>query len=94
MSHDTSVVKPRQGKTWRYAHVDLVRRQTRRRADGIAVSEFDVGEVQAPIVLSPVDDHSQHLGDSVVSPFNAPITVGMIAACSKLVHTQQLMYSL
>ena len=50
--------------------------------------------MQVHIVLSLVDDHSQHLGHSVVHPLNAPVTVGMIGACSKLVHTQQLMYSL
>ena len=32
------------------------------------VSEFHVGQMQVPIVLSFVDDHSQHLGRSVVYP--------------------------
>ena len=39
MSHDASAVKNRQDKTWESAHVDHVRRRTRRRADGIVVSE-------------------------------------------------------
>ena len=41
--HDAGVVENRQGGTWESAHVDLVRRQACRRADGIVVSEFDVG---------------------------------------------------
>ena len=53
-------------------------------------SKFDVGQMQVPIVLSLVDDLSQHLGCSVVYPLNAHVTVGMIEACSKLMHTQQL----
>ena len=74
--------------------MDLGGRQTRRRTDGIVVSELYVGQMQVPIVLSLVDDHSQHLDHRVVYPLNAPVTVGMIGACSKLVHTQQLIYSL
>ena len=50
--------------------------------------------MQVPIELSLVDDHSQHLCHGVINPLNTPVTVGMIGACSKLVHTQQLMYSL
>ena len=69
------------------AHVDFVGRETRRRANVIVVSEFYVGQVQIPIVLSLVDDHSQHFYYSVVYPLNAPVTVGVIGACSKLVHT-------
>ena len=74
--------------------MDLVGRQARRCADGIVVSEFDVRQMQVPIVLSLVDDHSQHLDHSVVHPLNAPVTVGMIEACSKLSHAQQLICSL
>ena len=54
--------------------MDLVGCQTRRRANGIVVSEFYEGQMQVPIVLSLVDDHSQHLGHSVVYPLNAPVT--------------------
>ena len=94
VSHDTSAVENRQGEPWESAHVDLVGRQTHRRADGIVVRIFYVGQMQVPIVVSLVDDHSQHLGHNVVCPLNTPVTVGMIGACSKLVHTQQLIHSL
>ena len=94
VSHDISAVETSQGGPWKSAHVDLVGRQTRDRADGILDREFDVGKMQVPIVLSLVDDHSQHLGHSVVHPLNAPVTVGIIGACSKLVHTQQLIYGM
>ena len=87
VSHDTSAVENRQREPWESAHVDHVGRQTRRRADGVVVSEFYLGQMQVPIVLSLVDDHSQRLGHSVVYPLNAPVTVGMIGACSKLVYT-------
>ena len=90
MSDDTNAVENRQGEPWESAHVDLVGRQTRRRADGVVGSEFDEGQMQVPIVLLLVDDHSQHLGYSVVYSLNAPVTVGMIGACSKLVNTQKL----
>ena len=94
VSHDTSAIENRQWEPWGSAHVDLVGRQIRRRADGFVVSEFYVGQMQVPIVLSLVDDHNQRLGHSVVYPLNALATVGMIGAWSKLVHTQQLIYSL
>ena len=92
--HDAGAVENRQGETWGSAHVDLVGGQARRRADGIVVSKLDVRKMQVPIVLSLVDHYSQHLGHSVVHPLNAPVTVGMIGACSKLAHAQQLIYSL
>ena len=93
VSH-ASAVEKRQGEPWESAHVDLIGRQIRRRSDGIVVSEFYVGQMQVSIVLSLVDDHSQHLGHTVVYPLSAPVTVGMIVACNKLVHTQQLISSL
>ena len=74
--------------------MELVGRQTRLGPDGIVLSKFDVGQMQVPIVLSLVDDHSQHLGHNVVYQLNTPDTVGMMGACSKLVHTQQLIYRL
>ena len=63
-------------------------------ADLIVVNELDVREPQIPVVLLLVDDHSQHLGHSVVHPLNAPVAVRMIGACGKLAHSQQLVYSL
>ena len=74
--------------------MDLVGRQTGHHADGLVVSEFYVGQMQVPIVLSLIDDHSQHIRHSVIYPLNAPVTVGMIGACSKLVQAHQLIYSL
>ena len=94
VSHDTCAVENRQGEPWESAHVDLVGRQTRRRADRVVVSEFDVGQMRVPVVLSLVDDPIQHLGHSVVYPVNALVTVGLIGGCSKLAHAQQLIYSL
>ena len=92
--YDAGAVEPRQGETWESAHVDLVGPLARRRADRIVVSELDVRQMLVPIVLSLVDDHSQHLGHGLVHQLNAPVTVGMLGACSKLAHVQQLIYSL
>ena len=92
--HATSAVENRQEEPWECAHVDLVGCQTRRRADGIVVSEFYVGQMQVPIDLFLVDDNSQHLGHDMVHPLNAPVTVRMIVACSNVLHTQQPIYSL
>ena len=47
-----------QGETWKPTHVNLVRRQTRRRADRNVVNKLDVRESQIPVVLSLVNDHS------------------------------------
>ena len=60
--HDAGAVENRQEKTWESAHVDIVAHQARRCADGIVVRGFDVRQMQVPIVLSLVDDHSQHFG--------------------------------
>ena len=65
MSHDAGVVENREGKTWESAHVNLARRQARRRADIISVRKFDVRQMRVPIVLSFVDYHSHHLDRSV-----------------------------
>ena len=92
--HDAGAVENRQGEAGESAHVDLVRRQARRCADGIVVNEFDVGQMQVPIDSSLVGDHCQHLGQSVVHLLNAPVTVGMIGAYSKFAHAQQLIYTL
>ena len=89
-SGDAGAVGIRKGETWESAHVDLVGRRTRRRADRMFVSEIDAVQKQVPIVLLLFDDRSQHFGHSLVYPINAPITVGMIGACSRLAHAQQL----
>ena len=44
----------RQGETWKPTHVNLVGRQTRRRADRTVVTELDMREPQIPVVLSLV----------------------------------------
>ena len=94
VSRYSGAFENRQGETWKTTHVNLVGRQTRRRVDRIVVCELAVREPQIPVVLSFVDDHSQHLGHSVVHPFNASVAVRMIRACAKLAHPQLLVYSL
>ena len=43
---------------------------------GIVASEFDVAQMQVPIVLSLVNDHSQHLGHSVFTRSAPPLQLG------------------
>ena len=50
--------------------------------------------LQANSTWGECNDRSHDLGHSVVYPLNASVTVGMIGAGSKLVHTQQLICSL
>ena len=94
VSQDSGAFESRQRETWKSTHVNFVGRQTRRRADRIVVCELDVMELQIPVVLSFIDDHSQHLKHSVVHPLNASVTVWMIGACGKLAHSQKLVDSL
>ena len=94
VSRYSGAFENRLGETWKSTHVNLVGRQTRRRADRIVASELDVKELQISVVLSLVDDHSQHLGHSVLHTLNASVAVWMIGACGKLAHSQQLVYSL
>ena len=93
VSRYSGAFKNHHGETWKPIRVNLIERQTRRRADRIVASEFVVRELQIPVVLSLVDDHSQHFGHSVVHPLNAPVAVRMIGACGKLAHSQKLVYS-
>ena len=78
VSRDSGVFENHQRQTWKSTHVNLVGHQTRRRSDRIVVSELDVRELQIPVVLSFIDDHSQYLSHSVVHPLNASVTVWMI----------------
>ena len=59
---DSRASKHYQRDAWTSTHVDLVGAQTRRRADQIVVSQLDMREIQIPVTLAFVDDHSQHLG--------------------------------
>ena len=81
--HDSGAFENPQRETWKSTHVNLVGGQTRRSADRIVVCELDATQLHIPVVLSFIDDHSQHLGHSVVHPLYASVTVWMIGACGK-----------
>ena len=49
--------------------------------DGVAISKLHVRQVGIPIILSLVDDHSEHLSHGVVRALDAAISVSMIGAC-------------
>ena len=84
VSRYSGAFENRQEETWESPHVNFVGRHFRCRANRIVVSELDVREPQIPVVLLLVDDHSQHLGHSVVHPLNASVAVRIIGACGKL----------
>ena len=94
VSRDSGAFENRQRETWKSTHVILVGGQTHRRADRIVLCEFDVRELQVPVVLSFIDHHSQHLGHSVLHMLNAAVTVWIIGACGKLAHSQKLVNNL
>ena len=94
VSRDFGVFENRQRETWNSTHVKFVGRQTRCHADRIVVCELNVRELQILVALTFIDDHSQHLGHSVVNPLSASVTIWMIRACGKLAHSQQLVDSL
>ena len=73
VSHDACAIETRQEEPWKFAHVGLVGRQTRRRADGVVLSQFYVGQMQVQIVLLLVDDYSQHLCHSVFTHLMLPV---------------------
>ena len=58
VSRDSGEFENRQKEMWKCTHVNLVGRQSRRRADQIVVCEVNVRELQIPVVLF-IDDHSQ-----------------------------------
>ena len=50
VSHNSGAFENSQRETWKPTHVNLVGRQTRRRADRIVVCELDVRELQIRVV--------------------------------------------
>ena len=94
VSRDSGAFENRQRETWKSTHVNFVGGQPRRRADRIVACELGVRELQTPVILAFIDDHSQDLGCSMVHPLNASVTVSMIGACGKFAHSQKLVDSL
>ena len=62
-------------------------------ADGIVVSESHVRQVIIPVILSLVDDHSEHLGHGMIHALDAAVAVRMIGACRNFAHAVQLVNS-
>ena len=62
----------------------LVRGQPSGGTDGIVVSEFYVRQVSIPIILSLVDDHSEHLGHGMIHALDTTVAARMIGACRNL----------
>ena len=48
---------------------------------GIVVCEFDMRQVNVPVVRSLIDDHREHLSHDVIHALYAAVTAGMIGAC-------------
>ena len=61
--------------------------------DGIIVGKFHVRQMSIPIILSHIDDHSEHLSHGVIHALDAAVTVRMIGACRNFAHAVQLVDS-
>ena len=46
--------------------------------------QLKVRELQTPVVLALVDDHSHYLGHDVVQPLNASVAVWMVGVVASL----------
>ena len=74
-------VENHQGEPWGSAHVDLVGRQTRRRADRVVVSELYVGQMQVPIVPPSTPHVKFKVGDT-----ECPLQVCHLSRSSESIH--------
>ena len=74
VSHDYGVFEHRPRESGMSTHVNLVWRKPRRRAERIVLSELDERELQISVVMSFIDDDSQHLSNYVVRTLHAPLT--------------------
>ena len=70
MAGGSNTVKKCEREAWQPTHMDLVGSRTRGGTDGIVVRKFDMRELFIPVVLELVDDHCQHLGQSVAYTFH------------------------
>lgn len=80
-------------ETWTSTHLNFIGVHARRSTDRIYICEFDVREVQIPVVVVFDDGHGQHLDHSLVHLLNASVTVGLVGACSKLARSRKLIHS-
>ena len=61
--------------------------------DGIIVSKFHVRQMGMPIILSLVDDHSEHLSHGMIHALDAVVAVRMIGACRNFAQAEELVDS-
>ena len=61
--------------------------------DGIIVSKLYVRQMGIPIILSLVDEHTDHLSHGVIHALNATVAVRMIGYSRHFVHAEQLVDS-
>ena len=72
--------------------IHLIQGQPGGGADGIVVSKFHVRQADAPVVLSFVDDHRQHLSHGVVDAFDATVVVGVVGDRLEFLHAEELVH--
>ena len=94
VSRDSRAFENRPRETRKSTHVNLMGGQTRRRVARIVVCELDVRELQILVVLAFMDDHTQHLGHTVVHQLHASVAVWIVGACGKFPRSQTLVHSL
>ena len=74
------------------ARVNLVGGQASGGIDLIVVGELHVRQLRIPIVLTFVDDHSQHLGRCVVNALHTTAAAWMVGAGGDFCRTKKLIY--
>ena len=71
-------------------HVHLIEGHPGCGTDGIIVRKFHVRKMSIPIILSLLDNHSEHLSHGVIHALDVAVAVRMIGACCNFVHAVQL----
>lgn len=54
------------------------------------IGEFDVGEVNIPVVSVFAAQYGEHLSHPVVHTFGAAVSTRVVCACGDIVHAKEL----
>ena len=61
--------------------------------DGVIVSKFHVWQMDIPIILPLIDDHSEHLSHGMIHAFDAAVAVRLIGTCRNFARAEELVHS-
>ena len=69
--------------------MDFIGGEARGGANRVAIGVFDMGKMDAPVVLVFVTDHGEHLSHSMIDAFDASVTTGLTGARGELMYPEQ-----